>query len=66
MPVLPSYSFFRWVQTCMRVLLNQTKKGLSALCALSMKFSVACTSSSSMVSMRLRVSGPVSSMRPSA
>ncbi|MDT4886010.1 hypothetical protein FQZ97_1223140 [compost metagenome] len=50
----------------MRVLLNQTKKGLSALCALSMKFSVACTSSSSMVSMRLRVSGPVSSILPSA
>ncbi|MNC43765.1 hypothetical protein D3C75_926410 [compost metagenome] len=66
MPVLPSASLLRWVQTCMRVLLNQTKNGLSALCALSMKFPVAWTNSLSMVSIRLRVNGPVSSILPSA
>ncbi len=41
MPVRPSDSFLRWVQTCIRVALNQTKNGLSCLTERSMKF-VAC------------------------
>ena len=46
---------------CMRVLFHQTKNGfLSFLTALSMKLSAAVVTSSSTVSMRLIVSGPVS------
>src|SRR5262245_10675198 len=37
----------RKVQTCMRVVLCQTKKGLPAFLAWSMKFEEACTSTSS-------------------
>ena len=47
---------------CMRVELNQQKNGLSALCCRSMKSSVAARNSSSTVSMRFFVSGPVSSI----
>ena len=47
---------------CMRVEFAQTKKGLSALCARSMKSSAASVNSSSTVSMRLVVSGPVFSI----
>ena len=37
LPVLPSDSGLRCVKTCMRVVLNQTKNGLSALAWRSMK-----------------------------
>ena len=50
---------------CIRVEFHQMKNGLSACFARSMKSSVLAVTSSSMVSMRLRVSGPVSVMRPS-
>ncbi len=45
---------------CMRVVLNQTKNGLSAFFERSMKSIAAARNSSSTVSMRFRVSGPVS------
>ena len=47
---------------CMRVELNQQKNGFSALCCRSMKSSEAARNSSSTVSMRFFVSGPVSSI----
>ena len=65
-PVLPSDSGFKCVKMCMRVAFHHTKNGLPSLCALSMKFNDSFITSSSIVSMRLRVSGPVSSVRPSA
>jgi hypothetical protein len=42
--------------------LNQTKKGLLSLTAFSMNFMLASRNSSSTVSMRLTVNGPVSSI----
>ena len=51
---------------CIRVELNHTKKGFFALCARSMKSNPAARNSSSTVSMRFFVSGPVSSILPSA
>ena len=48
---------------CMRVEFAQTKNGLPSLCAFSMKSSAASVNSSSTVSIRLVVSGPVFSMR---
>ena len=45
----------------MREEFHQTKNGLSAFAALSMNASAPAVTSSSIVSMRLRVSGPVSS-----
>ena len=60
-PVLPSDSGFRWVKMCIRVELNQTKNGFLSLLARSMKSSEASRNSSSTVSMRFLVSGPVSS-----
>ena len=45
---------------CMRVEFHHTKNGLSALLARSMKSSAAVVNSSSTVSMRFLVSGPVS------
>ena len=65
-PVTPSDSGFKRVCTCIRVVLYQRKKGLSALTALSRKSNAAAVTSSSIVSIRFFVSGPVSSMRPSA
>ena len=47
---------------CMRVELNQQKNGLPALCCRSMKSIAAPRNSSSTVSMRFLVSGPVSSI----
>ena len=47
---------------CMRVELNQQKNGLPALCCRSMKSSDASRNSSSTVSIRFLVSGPVSSI----
>jgi hypothetical protein len=64
--VLPRFSGFTWVQKCIRVPFHQTKNGLRTLCWRSMKFSAAATVSSSLVSIRFLMSGPVSSMVPSA
>ena len=47
---------------CMRVELNQQKNGLPSSWARSMKSKVAARNSSSTVSMRFLVSGPVSSI----
>ena len=47
---------------CMRVEFHQTKNGLSSLWALSMNLSAASVISSSTVSIRFLVSGPVSSI----
>ncbi len=55
-----------WVLKCIPVVLNQTKNGVSASTASSMKRFASGRISSSMVSIRFLVSGPVSSMRPSA
>jgi hypothetical protein len=62
LPVLPSDSGFRCVNTCMRVVLNHTKNGLSSLTAVAMNFCAEARNSSSMVGMRLVVNGPVSSI----
>ena len=48
------------VHTCMRVELCQRKNGLPSACARSMKSSERASRSSSIVSIRFRVSGPVS------
>src|SRR6476661_1644301 len=61
-PVLPCDSFLRCVKTCMRVEFHHTKKGFSSLTALSMNLRLASRNSSSTVSMRLVVSGPVFSI----
>jgi hypothetical protein len=66
MSVRPTDSGLSRVQTCIRVALYQTKNGLPSAWARSTKDIAASWNSSSTVSMRLRVSGPVSSMRPSA
>ncbi len=50
----------------MRVVFIHTKNGVLALTCLSMKAMAAAVVSSSMVCMRLEVSGPVSSILPSA
>src|SRR6476661_11193762 len=60
-PVLFCDEGLRWVQMCMRVELNHTKNGFRSRTAPSMKSVVALRSSSSIVSMRFLVSGPVSS-----
>src|SRR5262249_34736623 len=54
-----------WVRKCMRGALNQQKNGLFALPCRSMKSMAAADVSSSIVSMRFFVSGPVSSILPS-
>ena len=51
---------------CMRVAFHHRKNGLLALCARSMKSRAAAVNSSSTVSMRFLVSGPVSWILPSA
>src|SRR5258706_11019656 len=51
------------VRKCMCVELNQTKNGVSAWCWRVMKSIAASRNSSSQVSIRFLVSGPVSSMR---
>src|SRR5271154_1444327 len=55
------YLGWRWVQICMRVVLCQMKNGLPAFTELSISASVSARNSSSAVSMRFLVSGPVSS-----
>ena len=52
-----------WVRKCMWVMFIQTKNGVSASCWRLMKSMHAPVVSSSMVSIRFLVSGPVSSMR---
>ena len=54
-----------WVRKCMRVPFHH-KQGFPAFCWRWMKSLAAATVSSSIVSMRFLVSGPVSSTRPSA
>src|SRR4029077_20487028 len=61
-PVTPSHSFFKCVQMCILVEFHQQKNGLSALCWRSMKSRPAAVISSSMVSIRFLLSGPVSSI----
>ena len=61
-PVLSRQRSDRRVQTCMRVVLCHNRNGLPAWWARSMKSRERASRSSSMVSMRLRVSGPVSVM----
>src|SRR4051812_26788912 len=60
-PVLPCDSGLSRVQICMRDGLNQMKNGFLSRFAGSMKSVVAVRNSSSIVSMRFLVSGPVSS-----
>ncbi len=62
-PVLPCDSGLRWVKMCMRVVLNQTNQGLPSCCFASMNLTVLASTSSSIVSIRFFVSGPVSSQR---
>ncbi|MCY1339991.1 hypothetical protein D9M69_258950 [compost metagenome] len=66
MPLWPWCALRTWVYRCMRVVFIHTKNGLSALACLPMKLIAAWVVSSSMVSMRLAVSAPVSSTLPSA
>ncbi|MNG34498.1 hypothetical protein D3C84_1209950 [compost metagenome] len=66
MPLWPFIDSRTWVNKCMRVVFIQTKNGLSALACFSMNACAAAVVSSSMVSMRLVFSGPVSSILPSA
>ena len=51
---------------CIRVEFHQTKNGLPSAWAFSMNSSAAAVTSSSTVSIRLRVSGPVSTISPPA
>src|SRR5271157_1464417 len=57
---MSAYFGGRWVQICMRVVLCQMKNGLPALTDRSMSSSETARNSSSAVSMRFLVSGPVS------
>ena len=66
MPLWPRIDSRTWVNACMRVVFIQVKNGLLALACRCMKSIAAAVVSSSIVSMRLRLSGPVSSILPSA
>ena len=61
-PAWPRLSGLVCVRKCMCVVLSQQKNGLPASCWRLMKSFAAATNSSSQVSMRLLVSGPVSSI----
>jgi hypothetical protein len=61
-PACPILSGLVWVRKCMCVVLNQQKKGVPAACWRLMKSLAAALNSSSQVYMRLRESGPVSSI----
>ena len=61
-PEMPRCSAFTCVRKCIRVPFHQTKNGLPALTCRSMKSFAAATVSSSIVSIRFLVSGPVSSI----
>ena len=58
--VLPTDAGFKCVKTCIRVELYQQKKGLFAFALRSMKSFAPARNSSSTVSMRFLLSGPVS------
>ena len=58
-PDRPMLSGLGWVRKCMWVALNQTKNGMSASCWCVMKSTAASWNSSSTVSIRFLVSGPV-------
>src|SRR6185312_13410635 len=60
-PLWPIISGRTWVNTCIRVVFIQTKNGLPDLLCRLMYSMAAAVVSSSMVSIRLRVKGPVSS-----
>ena len=62
-PAWPTLSGFVWVRRCMCVVFIHTKNGVSASFCRVMKSIAAETVSSSMVSIRFLLSGPVSSMR---
>ena len=62
-PAWPLLSGLTWVRKCMWVALNHTKNGCSAAALSRMKTEAAARNSSSTVSIRFLVSGPVSSMR---
>ncbi len=61
-PDWPTDSGLVWVRKCMWVVLTHRKNGTSSACLRSMKSMAPSMISSSIVSIRLRVSGPVSSM----
>src|SRR5215831_13491061 len=61
-PVTPCDSFFRCVKMCIRVELNQQKNGLPSFCDFSMNFRAPSRNSSSTVSIRFVVNGPVFSI----
>ena len=63
---MPADSAFRCVKMCMRVEFHHRKNGLSSFAARSMKSIALALTSSSIVSMRFFVSGPVSVIVPSA
>ena len=66
MPLWPRINFRTWVNACMRVVFIQVKNGLLALACRCMKSIAAAVVSSSTVSIRFLLSGPVSSILPSA
>src|SRR6185436_12746115 len=59
-PLLPRFLAARWVRRCIAVELYQRKNGLSALACFSIHARAADVISSSTVSMRFLVNGPVS------
>ena len=61
-PDWPTLSGFTWVRKCMWVVLTHRKNGTSSACLRSMKSMAPSMISSSMVSIRFFVSGPVSSI----
>ena len=62
-PDCPTLSGLGCVRKCMWVVLNQTKNGVPDACWRPMKSRATSSTSSSIVSIRLLVSGPVSSIR---
>ena len=61
-PLTPRFSALTWVRKCMRVAFHQMKNGLSVGVTSSRYSRVRAVTSSSIVSMRFCVSGPVSSI----
>ncbi len=62
-PLMPRSSGLTWVRKCIRVPFHQVKNGFRAATWRRMKSTAASEVSSSTVSIRLRVNGPVSSIR---
>ncbi len=61
-PEIPRFSALTWVRKCIRVPFHHTNQGLPAACCSLMKAMARSEVSSSTVSMRFLVSGPVSSI----